>query len=85
MLPLRPDRPSAAEVPVQPDVIEMLESLLSEVRSGKITAVAMVAYDQFGHFKCGVTGKATYTAFVGGLSDLIFEIQLTQRKDPHAR
>ena len=73
--PLFHDRPTAAPLPPQPDVIGVLESLLNEARSGQIIGLACIAFHNSGSFRSGTAGKVSYLTMLGALEDLKFTVE----------
>ncbi len=57
-------RPTAAGQPPQQDVIETLEYLLNEARTGKITGLATIAFDAQGNTLPETTGKIVYSSLI---------------------
>lgn len=76
VLPLFSNRPSAAPLPPQPEVIGVLETLLSLAQNGKITGLALVAFDELGGVSAGTLGKCPYLTLLGALDNLKFEVEL---------
>lgn len=70
--PLFSDRTTAAGLPPQPDVVQALERLLEDARSGQITALGVVALSPNDGYLNGTWGAIPYTRMVGALEDLKF-------------
>lgn len=91
VVPLFTDRPSAIGPAPQPggqspsqSVVEALELLMLQAASGKITAMAVVCFDQHETLTSGTFGQGRYTTFLGGLEDLKYEI-LQEHRVQHPR
>lgn len=76
VIPLFGDRKELSQATLQSkqDVMELLERLLLEVASGVVTGIAVVAFMGNDQFKCGTSGKMRYTAALGGLEDLKYQV-----------
>ena len=66
------DRPSAAGLPPQPEVYQLLLALLADAQSGKITGLAFLAFDGQGHKWIGSEGKIVDADLIAGLEQLKF-------------
>lgn len=70
VLPLFPDRPSAAGTPGSQQVVEYLEKLLKQARAGHISSCSVVAFTVSDDIISGTYGTGHYSAMVGALEDL---------------
>ena len=75
VLPLFPNQPSALPLPVQPEVIGVLQQILNLAQQGHITGFAMVTFDENSQGKFGIVGKCPHVTLVGILSNLKFDLQ----------
>ena len=74
VIPLFQQQPNLGDLPVQQGLVEMLERLAQEAACGRITGLAVVAFMGGEQFKCGTAGRMRYTAALGGLEDLKYQI-----------
>ncbi len=72
--PLFPDRPSAAPLGPQPEIVTALESIAVEAASGKITGLLMIALDAKGDIKVSISGKVPFSDAVAALEQMKFGI-----------
>ena len=70
--PLFKDKPSAAGLPIQPEVVSLLTLLSADAQSGKITGLAFLAFDGQGHKWIGSEGKIVDADLIAGLEQLKF-------------
>lgn len=74
VVPLFEHTATAAGLPVQPDVIDVLETLLEEARSGRMAGIIYIGLDSQGNYMNGTRGKIVYTAAVTSLEELKLSI-----------
>ncbi len=74
IVPLFTGEASAAGLPPQQAVIEMLENLLAEAKLGKIVGLIYVGLDSQGNYTNGTRGQVVYTAAVTSLEEIKLSI-----------
>lgn len=80
VLPIRPDRASAAPLPPQLELIRALELMLTEAREGRITGLVGVTTDPPGNFRMQILGTVTHQQTVSALALAQFEAMLDWRE-----
>lgn len=70
--PLFPDRPTAAGLPPQPEVVEQLESFLHEAVTGKVTGIIIFGFDQVGGHRTAMVGKVKMSDSISAIEQLKF-------------
>ena len=71
---LFPDKPSAAGLPPQPEMIKELEELTLEAASGKYVGLLLLAFDSRGRHKVVISGKIPFAYSVTAIEQLKFGI-----------
>ncbi len=76
VIPLFADRAelSQATLKSKQQLVELLERLTMEAACGTVIGVAVVAFMTDEQFKCGTSGRIKYTAALGGLEDLKYQV-----------
>lgn len=77
VVPLNPNRPSAAPLGPQRDVISCLEALLEDARSAKAIGVIVIAVDQNGSCLSSSAGAVSFTVGIAQLE--LFKAQLIRK------
>lgn len=72
--PLFKDRPSAAPLPAQPEVVEELEKFMLSAASGKITGLIAIGFNEDGKHLVSMVGKVQLNQGVSSLEQLKFFI-----------
>ncbi len=72
--PLFPDRPSAAPLGPQPEVMKTLEEFMLEAATGLHVGVMIVAFNDLGQHKVGMAGKIQFAYGVTALEQMKFGI-----------
>lgn len=74
--PLFSDRPSAAPLPPQSDIVEVLEEYMLGAVSGKVTGLILLAFNQSGGFGEAIAGKVPLQSGITSLEKMKFGILL---------
>ena len=72
--PLFADRPTAAGLPPQPEVIANLERLLDEARAGQIVGFVVATFDSQVRHREGTVGRVPFEAMMAALATLQFRV-----------
>lgn len=70
------DRPTAAGIPPQQDVIDTIEAMLRDAKEGKITGLLFIAFDQNCSHMYDMAGKVPYSTAIGVLEQFKTHIVL---------
>lgn len=71
---LFPDKPSAAPLPPQPDIVDALEQYAFDASAGKITGLLMIGLGPAGEVAAVMRGKIAFTDAVSALEQMKFGI-----------
>ncbi len=74
--PLFPDRPSAAALPPQPEVIGLLEHLVELAKQGKLVGLVIIGFDEMSEGSHALVGKCPYATTIGIIEDVKFNLQI---------
>lgn len=71
---LFPEKPSAAPIPPQPEVLQVLDEFGLEVAGGAITGVIIIGFRDTGMTKVSISGKVPFKDAVTSLEQMRFGI-----------
>ncbi len=71
---LFPEKPSAAPLLAQPEVVVLLEELATLAATGKITGIIVLAFTEVGADRASITGKVSFRDGVTALEQMKFGI-----------
>ncbi len=73
---LFPNKPSAAPLPVQEDVVLLLQRLLELAQSGKLTGLVIIGFNELSDGSHALVGKCPYGTTLGIIEDMKFHLMM---------
>lgn len=69
---LFPDKPSAAPIPPQPEIVKVLEDYLLDAASGKMTGMLIIGISDTGSVRTAIAGKIPLSHALSSLEQMKF-------------